>query len=152
MRNISNRAKVQRLFVARARTAGCQDCIDSLGQSSAQTTQSVLEKVRDNISFKLFLKLKNELFSGLTELFPRGALKRAAKLSGLLHNEVMWKVVSIENKLQKLNEKLQFSQSAHRKQFSMRSDSQSSKSLAGKGSSGGKISSPSSKQGKGKKF
>ena len=85
--------------------------------------------VKDNVSFESFMEVCNAPLSDSTGLFLLGALERAAeKLSCVLHDEAIWKVVSRD----KEQKKLQFTQLAHGRQSAGLLDSHSSRTVSGR--------------------
>ena len=77
----SEKAKVQHLLVvsARMQLLVAKTASTIWANSTLKWCDAMLGKVKDNISFELFIELCNGLLSGSTELFPQGALQRAAK-------------------------------------------------------------------------
>ena len=118
---------------------------------------AVLSKTQDNISFESFMELCDAPLSDLTELFPWDASEKAAqKSSCVLHDKAFQKAVFMVKGQRKPVKKLQFSQSVCGRQSAKCLDSQSFRTLSGKGfsSAGSKTSSApsSSKCRKWKKF
>ena len=120
-----------------------------MGQSHFETSDAVLTSVRDNISFELFMDLRNILLTGSSELFPKEAVEKAIeKSSQVLHDEAIRKAVSQDKLAKKFMKQLKFSQSSWQLQSSKCSGRCSSSAPL----SGSKAPSPSSRCGRGKKF
>ena len=77
---------------------------------------AVLSNIKDSLSFEYFMEIHNAVFSGLTELFPAGAVEKPVKFSWVLHDEAIRKAVTIKKKQPKPSKKIQFPQSAHTRQ------------------------------------
>ena len=92
---------------------------------------SASRKVKDNIS-ESFTELRNTSLSGLTELFPHGALeKMAEKSSQVLHDKAIRKVVMMNKGQKKPAKKLQVFHLTHGRHSFKHSDSQLSRTSSG---------------------
>ena len=109
---------------------------------------AVRTKVKD--SFLSFMDLRNSPLSGSSEFFSAEAIE---KLSLVLHYETIRKAVTVGKLAKRSSKKLNFSQSAHPQQASKRPSLPTFGHPSSSGScSGAKISSSSSRRGKGKRF
>ena len=119
---------------------------------------AILGKIKDDISFESFMDLRNSLFSGSAELFPKETVEKAIeKSSHILHDMAIRKAMSQNRPAKKHAKQLQFSQFSRQSQPSKHSRLQPCRQSSGKGSSsipssGSKIPSPSGRHGRGKKF
>ena len=119
---------------------------------------TVLIQVKDNILFESFKDLRNSPLYGSMKLFPMDAVELAIeKSSRVLHEEAIWKAVSLDKPAEKSNKWLQFSQYSRHQRASKRLARQSSVKSVGRSSSSAssssvKASSSSSWHGWGKKF
>ena len=111
----SDLKKIKCLFVA---DAHCQLLVVKIvstiwANMLRKRRDTLLGKIKNNMSFKSIMDLQNAPLSGLLELFPKEAIENAVKNSNrVLHDEAFRKAVSLEKLVKKSTNKLQFSQSA----------------------------------------
>ena len=103
--------KVKRLIVARA---SCQLLVAKTASTMwanllLMRHDTVLAKVKDNVSFEFFMNLRNSPLLNESELFPEDAVEKAiVKASQVLHGEAILKAVTIEKSSKKPMKWLQF--------------------------------------------
>ena len=72
---------------------------------------TIVAKIKDNISFESFMDLQNLPLCDSLNLFPKEAIEKAiVKSSTDLHDEVIYKAVTLDKHLKKPQKRLHFSQ------------------------------------------